>query len=200
MPQASKLPLAVKDARLGLETGIIVRLAHKLIALLMIRDPLSERVHLTRLDAMLAGGARSSCHTCCEARSTLGFSASRGEAMRGLHRQSLAPPAPAPIARRSSFYLAMRILPPEQRQAMYEVYAFCRAVDDIADDGGPRSERVAMLDRWRADMASLYAGRGPTELTKGLCRPGARLRFAAGGFACRHRRHGNGRRSRHPCP
>ena len=53
LPQASKLPLAVQDARLGLETGIIVRLAHKLIALLMIRDPLSERVHLTRLDAML---------------------------------------------------------------------------------------------------------------------------------------------------
>lgn len=53
LPQASKLPLAVQDARLGLETGIIVRLAHKLIALLMIRDPLSEHVHLTRLDAML---------------------------------------------------------------------------------------------------------------------------------------------------
>jgi presqualene diphosphate synthase len=91
--------------------------------------------------------------------------------MRGLHRQNLAPPAPAPIARRSSFYLAMRILPPEQRRAMYEIYAFCRAVDDIADDGGPRSERVAMLDRWRADLASLYAGRGPTELTKGLSAP-----------------------------
>jgi len=54
LPKASMLPLAVQDARLGLETGIIVRLAHKLIALLMIRDPLSERVHLTRLDAMLA--------------------------------------------------------------------------------------------------------------------------------------------------
>ena len=87
--------------------------------------------------------------------------------MRGLHRQNLAPPAPAPIARRSSFYLAMRILPPEQRRAMYEIYAFCRAVDDIADDGGPRSERVAMLDRWRADLGNLYAGRGPTELRRG---------------------------------
>src|SRR4029450_5861780 len=44
MPEASKLPLAVRDARLGLETGAIVSLAHKLIALLMVRGPLSERV------------------------------------------------------------------------------------------------------------------------------------------------------------
>ena len=53
LPQASKLPLAVKDTRLGLETGIIVRLAHRLIAILMIRDPLSERVHLTNVGAAL---------------------------------------------------------------------------------------------------------------------------------------------------
>ena len=32
----------------------------------------------------------------------------------------------------------MRILPRAQREAMFAVYAFCRAVDDIADDGGPR--------------------------------------------------------------
>jgi presqualene diphosphate synthase len=81
------------------------------------------------------------------------------------------PGAPAPVARRSSFYLAMRILPPEQRRAMYEVYAFCRAVDDIADDGGPRAARIAMLDRWRADLARLCAGQGTTVLTKGLAEP-----------------------------
>jgi squalene synthase HpnD len=81
------------------------------------------------------------------------------------------PKAPAPVARGSSFYLAMRILPPEQRQAMYEVYAFCRAVDDIADDGGPRAARIAMLDRWRADLARLYAGQGKTALTRGLAEP-----------------------------
>lgn len=53
LPQASKLPLSVKDARLGLETGVIVRLAQKLIALLMIRDPLSESVHLTKAGTVL---------------------------------------------------------------------------------------------------------------------------------------------------
>jgi squalene synthase HpnD len=91
--------------------------------------------------------------------------------MSGMERQSEAPVAPAASVSRSSFYLAMRILAAKQRQAMYEVYAFCRAVDDIADEGGPNSERIAMLDRWRADIAQLYAGRGPTELTKGLRLP-----------------------------
>jgi phytoene synthase len=81
------------------------------------------------------------------------------------------PQAPAPVARGSSFYLAMRILPREQRQAMYEVYAFCRAVDDIADDGGSRTARIAMLDRWRADLARLYAGEGTTPMTAGLAEP-----------------------------
>ncbi len=53
LPEASKLPLAVRDARLGLETGVIVRLAHRLIALLKTRDPLRERVHLTKAGAVL---------------------------------------------------------------------------------------------------------------------------------------------------
>jgi phytoene synthase len=53
----------------------------------------------------------------------------------------------------------MRILPREQRDAMYAVYAFCRAVDDVADDRvGSRDERRAELDRWRDDIAALYAG------------------------------------------
>ena len=32
----------------------------------------------------------------------------------------------------------MRILPRAEREAMFEIYSFCRAVDDIADDPGPR--------------------------------------------------------------
>jgi presqualene diphosphate synthase len=87
----------------------------------------------------------------------------------------LTPAAPAPVAKHSSFYLAMRILPQEQREAMYAVYAFCRAVDDIADDGGPHATRLAMLDQWRADIARLFEGGGPTELTRELARPVARF-------------------------
>ena len=67
------------------------------------------------------------------------------------------PPESAGQAKKSSFYLAMRILPPPQRQAMYEVYSFCRRVDDIADEGGPRPERHQALGRWRSDIDALYA-------------------------------------------
>jgi presqualene diphosphate synthase len=91
--------------------------------------------------------------------------------MSGLDRQISTRIARAPVARRSSFYLAMRVLPAEQRQAMYEVYAFCRAVDDIADGECPQGGRLAMLDRWRADIDCLYAGRGATDLTQALTLP-----------------------------
>ncbi|MGA9948184.1 MAG: presqualene diphosphate synthase HpnD [Xanthobacteraceae bacterium] len=64
----------------------------------------------------------------------------------------------------SSFYSGMRILPPAQREAMYEIYSFCRAVDDIADDPGPREPRRGQLQAWRADIDALYAG-SPPQLT-----------------------------------
>jgi squalene synthase HpnD len=65
------------------------------------------------------------------------------------------------IAVGSSFYAAMRILPREQRDAMFQIYSFCRQVDDIADSDGPRPERLAALARWRDDIDALYAGRPP---------------------------------------
>ena len=71
-------------------------------------------------------------------------------------------------AKKSSFYLAMRILPRPQRQAMYEVYSFCRLVDDIADEGGPRPDRHAGLERWRADIDALFAGHLPREALRDL--------------------------------
>ena len=72
-----------------------------------------------------------------------------------------APPESAGRAKTSSFYLAMRILPKPQRQAMYEVYSFCRQVDDIADEGGSRTTRHAALERWRSDIDAIYAGAEP---------------------------------------
>ena len=56
----------------------------------------------------------------------------------------------------SSFYAAMRLLPAAERAAMFAIYAFCRAVDDIADDGiGTRPERHDALTAWRRDDAPL---------------------------------------------
>jgi phytoene synthase len=70
-------------------------------------------------------------------------------------------PSAATQSSGSSFYAAMRVLPAPQRDAMYEIYAFCRAVDDIADGSAPRAEREAGLDCWRADIDRLYAGEVP---------------------------------------
>ncbi|HEY3180571.1 MAG TPA: presqualene diphosphate synthase HpnD [Casimicrobiaceae bacterium] len=58
----------------------------------------------------------------------------------------------------SSFYAAMRVLPPRQRNAMFAVYGFCRAVDDIADKPGDRDTKLAELSRWRSRIDALFGG------------------------------------------
>jgi presqualene diphosphate synthase len=68
------------------------------------------------------------------------------------------------IAAGSSFYAAMRILPRAQREGMFEVYSFCRQVDDIADSDGPRDLRLAALQKWRSDLDDVYAGLPPAPL------------------------------------
>ena len=64
----------------------------------------------------------------------------------------------------SSFYAAMKLMPAKKRAAMFAIYAFCRAVDDIADDlGGDRIERAAALESWRRDLEALYRGQEPNQ-------------------------------------
>lgn len=58
----------------------------------------------------------------------------------------------------TSFRWGMRILPPDRRRAMYAVYAFCRIIDDIADEPGDLALRQQRLDAWRVEIARLYAG------------------------------------------
>ncbi len=59
----------------------------------------------------------------------------------------------------TSFYRGMRVLPPDRRHAMYAIYAFCRVVDDIADDESvPFSDRLPQLTAWRTRIADLYRG------------------------------------------
>ncbi len=64
----------------------------------------------------------------------------------------------------SSFYAAMRILPRAQREAMFQIYTFCREVDDIADSNGPREARREALAQWRRDIDALCAGHPPPRL------------------------------------
>jgi phytoene synthase len=75
-------------------------------------------------------------------------------------------PDPADLARvrdtvtaaGSSFYWAMRFLPPEKRDAIFAVYAFAREVDDIADGDAPDDVKRAGLEAWRREIEALYAG------------------------------------------
>lgn len=61
----------------------------------------------------------------------------------------------------SSFYLAMRLLPPAKREAMFAIYAFCREVDDIADEPAPQDQKYRELAAWRDEIDRLYDGRPP---------------------------------------
>ncbi len=58
---------------------------------------------------------------------------------------------------RSSFYYAFILLPPQRRRALHAVYAFCRFIDDIADDESIH-EPALLLRRWREELDRVYAG------------------------------------------
>ena len=64
----------------------------------------------------------------------------------------------------TSFYWAMRRMPERERRAMFAVYAFCREVDDIADDAGEEAAKRLALGAWRGEIERLYGGH-PRELT-----------------------------------
>jgi len=81
----------------------------------------------------------------------------------------------------SSFYFAMRILPREQREAMFEVYAFCKAVDDIADGDLPRPARQRRLADWRRKIQALDAGETPAGM-EALARAKARFSLRSEDF------------------
>ena len=75
---------------------------------------------------------------------------------------------------KTSFGAGMRILSRERREAMYAIYAFCREVDDIADEGGTREEKIAGLAEWRREIERVYAGAPQTPtghaLKEAVCR------------------------------
>ncbi|NKB20693.1 MAG: presqualene diphosphate synthase HpnD [Alphaproteobacteria bacterium] len=71
----------------------------------------------------------------------------------------------------TSFYWAMRMLPSHKRDAMYAVYAFCREVDDIADDPGERADKLRRLADWRVEVERLFSGRPQFPVTHALVDP-----------------------------
>ncbi len=58
----------------------------------------------------------------------------------------------------TSFARGMRALPPDRRYAMFGIYAFCRLVDDVADEDSPFADKLPRLMEWRGRIAGLYEG------------------------------------------
>jgi 15-cis-phytoene synthase len=59
-------------------------------------------------------------------------------------------------ASHSSFYYSFLLLPPAQRQAMFNLYAFCREVDDIVDECSEPSIAQTKLNWWRDQIHQIY--------------------------------------------
>ena len=71
----------------------------------------------------------------------------------------------------TSFLWGMRALPADRRHAMYAIYAFCREVDDIADEPGEIDDKMRALTAWRGEIARLYAGHPNWPTTRALLQP-----------------------------
>lgn len=72
---------------------------------------------------------------------------------------------------KTSFFWAMRRLGEEKRSAMYAVYAFCREVDDIADDPGVESEKFTNLTAWREEIDCLFSNNPQNPISQALLIP-----------------------------
>ncbi len=58
----------------------------------------------------------------------------------------------------SNFYYSFLFLPGSRRNAMYTIYAFCKAVDSAVDEPPPGSDPKEELRRWRAELDACYGG------------------------------------------
>lgn len=69
--------------------------------------------------------------------------------------------------KKSSFGPAFLFLDAKKRHGLAVYYAFCRLMDDIADEAG-MTDRVEQLDFWRQEVDRVFAGQATTELGKEL--------------------------------
>jgi phytoene/squalene synthetase len=150
---AAPLP-ALLHSGLRRQAAVTLHLAWRLLARLRQADPLLGRVALSKRDFALA-----------------------------FARAALPPPSDAAVVQarvaraKSSFARGMRVLKGERRRALFAVYGFCRAVDDIADGAMPEAEKRRCLAAWRGKLtapdcalsAELLAARRAFDLPLGEC-------------------------------
>ena len=68
----------------------------------------------------------------------------------------------------SSFYYSFLFLPPERRRAITALYAFCREVDDVVDEGMDPQVAATKLVWWRNEVQNLFAGKAQHPVTRAL--------------------------------
>lgn len=129
LDRASALGRTLKSERLAIQSRMTISLARRLLARLRRHDPVLGRVKLSKLDFVqaLAGAFRQGPS---DAELVAGHVSRAG----------------------SSFARGMAALRGERRRALWGVYAFCRAVDDIADSTMPYQEKLRFLADWRAKL------------------------------------------------
>jgi phytoene synthase len=68
----------------------------------------------------------------------------------------------------SSFYYSFLFLPAERRRAITALYAFCREVDDVADEVSDTGLARTKLAWWRTEIANLFARHPQHPVTRAL--------------------------------
>ncbi len=68
----------------------------------------------------------------------------------------------------SSFYYAFLFLPPDRRQAITALYAFCREVDDVVDECSDTSVARIKLAWWRTEVSAMFQGRAEHPVLQAL--------------------------------
>ncbi|HZS10505.1 MAG TPA: presqualene diphosphate synthase HpnD [Blastocatellia bacterium] len=79
----------------------------------------------------------------------------------------------------SNFFYSFLFLPKQKREAIIDIYKFCRAVDDIVDDmmdaqaageAAHVNDPLEALNEWRRELDACYAGRPTTTQSQKLRR------------------------------
>jgi len=60
--------------------------------------------------------------------------------------------------KKSNFFLGFLLLPKPKREALSAVYAYCRLIDDIVDEPGPKAEARKQLGFWRDEIERVFKG------------------------------------------
>ena len=68
----------------------------------------------------------------------------------------------------SSFYYSFLFLPKARREAITALYAFCREVDDIADECSDTALARTKLEWWRVELARTFAGEPSHPVSRAL--------------------------------